>query len=300
MNRATADICLLGIALIWGAAFVGQSAAMEHMGPFTFTGERFLLGALAVLPFAWVEGRRAKPVPRKRFLALLGIGVVFFGGAASQQVGLLTTSVTNAGFLTALYVVMVPALAVIGAKLWPRFQAPVEFHGFVWPAAVLSLAGAFLLGGGQVDGLNTGDYLVILGAIFWAIQILALSAMAVGMGRPITIAFMQYAVTAVLGLGAGFVFETPTLEGAIAIWPILLYTGIVSGGFAFTLQAVAQAHTPPADAAILVSMEGLFAAAFGALLLGERLGLVGWSGAVLLLAAALLVQLGPILKRSKA
>jgi drug/metabolite transporter (DMT)-like permease len=300
MTRATADILLLSIAAIWGAAFVGQATAMAHMGPFTFTGERFLLAALAVLPFAIREGRTTRrPIPRRRALALIGIGAVFFGGSASQQVGLLTTSVTNAGFLTALYVVMVPALTIAGMRLWPRFQAPVDFHGLVWPAAALSLLGTFLLGGGRIDGLNGGDGLVILGAIFWAIQILALGALAIDLGRPVTIALMQYAVTAVLGLGAGFAFESPSVEAAISIWPTLVYTGVISGGLAFTLQAVAQAHTPPADAAILVSMEGLFAALFGALLLGERLPPIGWMGAGLLIAAALLVQLGPSLRRKR-
>src|SRR3546814_792793 len=108
---------------------------------------------------------------------------------------------------------------------------------------------------------------------------------------------MQYAVTAVLGIAAGFIFETPSLAGILAAWRELAYTGIVSGGIAFTLQSIAQAHTPASDAAIVVSSESLFAAAFGALLLGDRLGFAGWCGAALVLSAVLLVQLGPVYRR---
>jgi drug/metabolite transporter (DMT)-like permease len=314
MTRATADLLLLAAALIWGLAFVGQATAMEHMGPLTFSGARFLLAALAVAPFALMERRRMPAIPRGRAPALIGIGTVFFLGVATQQLGLLSTSVTNAGFLTALYVIMVPALAwgvqhanarraarrvllTSPAPASPLPETPVKLHGFIWPAAAISFGGTFLLGGGKLGGLNWGDGLVVVAAFFWAVQILALGALAYDLRRPLTIAFIQYAVTAALGLGAGLVFEAPTLAGILAAWRELAYTGIVSGGVAFTLQSIAQAHTPPSDAAIIVSSESLFAAAFGALLLGERLSGAGWTGAGLVLAAVLLVQLGPLYLR---
>lgn len=293
MTRLTADLMLLTIALIWGAAFVGQATAMEHMGPLTFTGARFLLAALAVLPFALREAKTGPAIPRGRLPALIGIGIAFFLGCAAQQIALLSTSVTNAGFLTALYVVMVPTFAAIAALIWPGLRAPAALHPAIWPAAVLSLGGTFLLGG-SLDGLNRGDALVVFGAVFWAVQILALGALALDLRRPITIALTQYVVTAALGLAAGFIFETPGWDAALMVWRELAYTGIVSGGLAFTLQAIAQAHTPPSDAAILVSTESLFAAAFGALLLGDRLSTSGWFGAALVLVAVLLVQLGPL------
>lgn len=315
MTRATADLLLLAAALIWGLAFVGQATAMEHMGPLTFSGARFVLAALAVAPFALMESRRLPAIPRKRAPALVGIGTVFFLGVVTQQLGLLSTSVTNAGFLTALYVIMVPALAWAAQRLAtrraaarmpvlaspvpasPPAETPVKVNGFVWPAAAISFAGTFLLGGGKLGGLNWGDGLVIVAALFWAVQILALGYLAYDLRRPLTIAFTQYAVTAALGLAAGFIFETPTLTGILAAWRELAYTGIVSGGIAFTLQSIAQAHTPPSDAAIIVSSESLFAAAFGALLLGERLSTPGWFGAALVLAAVLLVQIGPVYRR---
>jgi drug/metabolite transporter (DMT)-like permease len=284
---------------------------MAHMGPLTFSGARFLLAALAVAPFALAEARRRPAIPRARTPALIGIGTVFFLGVVTQQFGMLTTSVTNAGFLTGLYVVMVPAIAwaislmvraraaraptlTSAAPASPLPEIPVRVHPVIWPAAALSLGGTFLLGGGRVGGLNWGDGLVIIAAFFWAVQILALGALAYDLRRPLTIAFTQYAVTAVLGIVAGLIFETPTLGGILASWRELAYTGIVSGGIAFTLQSIAQGSTPPSDAAIIVSSEGLFAAAFGALLLGERLNLTGWLGASFVLAAVLIVQLVPV------
>ena len=302
MTRATADLFLLTAALIWGLAFIGQATAMEHMGPLMFTGVRFLLAALVVLPFAIQEGRRGLPaVPAKRALPLIGIGVAFFCGATMQQFGLLTTSVSNAGFLTALYVVMVPAIAWVITKLThdpdAADKAHVKIHAAIWPAAALSLLGTFLMSGSSVGGLNGGDLLVVGGAFFWAVQILALGWLAYDLRRPLMISFIQYGVVAVLGILGGFLFETPTWVGLFAAWKEILFTGIISGGLAFTLQSIAQAHTPPSDAAIIVSAEGLFAAAFGALLLNERLTLQGWTGAACVLAAVLIVQLGPLLKR---
>lgn len=291
MTRLRADLLLLLASLIWGGAFVGQSTAMAHMGPFSFIGARFVLASLALLPFALVEARNApNPLPMSRVPALIGIGAVFFGGVAFQQVGLLLTSVTHAGFLTALYVVMVPAIGAV----FLRHKLPAA----IWPAAALSLFGTFLLGGGRVDGLGWGDGLLVIGALFWAAQIIALGSLAYDLRRPVMITLMQFAVAAILGLGIGFAVESPSLDAALLSWRELAYTGFISGGIAFTLQSIAQTHTPPADSAILLSLESLFAAAFGALLLGERLTPVGWTGGAMVLAAAILVQVMPLMKRA--
>lgn len=289
MTRLRADLLLLLASLIWGAAFVGQATAMAHMGPLTFIGARFALATLALAPFALVEARGAPaPLPLRRLPILVGIGAVFFLGAALQQVALVTTSVTHAGFLTVLYVVMVPAIGAI----FLRHKLPAA----IWPAAALSVAGTFLLGGAQLGGLNTGDWLVIAGAVFWSMQILGLGAVAFRLRRPVTITMIQFAVAALLGLAGGFLFESPSLGAMRAAWVEIAYTGFVSGGLAFTLQTIAQAHTPPADSAILLSMESLFAALFGALLLGERLTPLGWTGGAMVLAAAILVQVLPLMK----
>lgn len=306
MSRTTADLLLLLAALIWGLAFVGQQTAMAYMGPLTFTGVRFLLAALVIAPFALRERRRGAPaLPVNRYLPLIGIGVAFFGGSILQQLGVMKTSVSNAGFLTALYVVMVPAIAWVIGKIMhdPKAaeqKAHVKIHAAIWPAASLSLIGAFLLGGGRLDGLNPGDWLVVGGAFFWALQMLGLGWLAFDLRRPLAISLIQYGVVAVLGIGGGLILEAPTWTGIAAGWRELAYTGFVSGGLAFTLQTIAQAHTPPSDTAIIVSSEGLFAAGFGALLLNERLSLTGWAGAACVLAAVVIVQLGPLLRRRRA
>lgn len=289
MTRATADLLLLLAALIWGLAFVGQQTAMEHVGPLTFTGTRFLIAAFAVLPFVLREGKRGPAIASAQAGPLIGIGVVFFLCVGVQQFGLLRTTVTNAGFLTAIYVVMVPAIAVVVTRR--------KLHPAIWWGAALSLAGTFLLGGGGLKGLNWGDGLIIVSAFFGALQILGLGLLVGNLGRPLAVAFAQYAVTAAIGISLGLVFETPTLAGLLSAWREIAYTGLVSGGIAFTLQSIAQGHTPPSDAAIIVSMESVFAALFGALILGERLNLFGWIGAALVMAAVLVVQLVPVYGR---
>lgn len=288
MSRWHADLLLLFTALIWGAAFVGQATAMAHMGPFFFIGLRFLLATLVVLPFAYLESKREAPISRTHVGPMVALGVVFFLAGALQQLGLTVTSVTNAGFLTALYVVLVPAVAFVALR------AKLPF--IVWPAAALSLSGTWALGGG-LEGLNWGDGIMLVSALFWAIQMLLIGALAKRSGRPVTMAAIQFGVTALLGLLAGTLFETTTITGIFAAWKELIFTGLISGGLAFTLQMIAQRYTPPSDAAIIMSGEALFAALFGALLLGERLAPLGWLGCALIFAAILMVQLAPIWRR---
>jgi drug/metabolite transporter (DMT)-like permease len=291
MTRLRADILLLLTALVWGAAFVGQSTAMEHLGPFFFTGTRFLLATLIVLPFALAERAKGPPLRRDHTLLMITVGLVFFIGSITQQVGLLATSVTNAGFLTALYVVLVPVIAFIALKQ--------RLPWIIWPAAALSLTGTWLLGGG-ISGLNWGDGIMIFSAVFWALQVLLVGSLASRSDRPITVATIQFAVTAILGLTLGFIFESPSLPNLMGAWRELLFTGIISGGLGFTLQAIGQRHTPASDAAIIMSSEALFAALFGALLLGERLPVLGWIGCACILAAVIGIQLAPLWKRGKA
>lgn len=288
MTRLRADLLLLVTALIWGAAFIGQSTAMAHVGPFFFTAMRFLLAALAVLPFALMESRSEAPLLRPHLWPIAAVGVVFFIASATQQAGLLATTVTNAGFLTALYVVLVPAVAFVAL----RQRLPV----IVWPAAALSLSGTWALGGG-LEGLTWGDGIMVVSALFWAFQVILIGALASRTGRPVTVAAIQFAITSALGFLLAFIVETPTLDGLASVWRELAFTGLLSGGLGFTLQAVAQRHTPSADAAIIMSAEALFAALFGALLLGERLAPVGWIGCACILAAVLMVQLAPIWRR---
>ena len=288
MTRLRADILLLLVAMIWGFAFVGQSSAMAHTGPLAFTGWRFALAALLVAPLALRELRQPQSrgvMTKGRTGAIIALGAVFCAACVLQQYGLLSTRVTNAGFLTALYVVMAP---IIGFAFL-RHRPPAV----IWIGAGLSLVGAFFLSGGGLSGLNPGDVLVVISALFWVVQILLIGWLLERADQPVTLAFAQFAVTAVAGIGLSLIFETPELPPFSAIWRELLFTGVLSGAVCFTLQTVAQKHTPASDAAILMSTEALFAALGGALFFKDRLDAMGWSGCALIIGAVLMVQLAP-------
>jgi|JI10StandDraft_1071094.scaffolds.fasta_scaffold244382_2 drug/metabolite transporter (DMT)-like permease len=295
MTRLRADLLLLLVAMIWGFAFVGQSSAMAHTGPLAFTGWRFALAALIVAPLAVREMRRpqSRAVMRKgRVGAIIALGAVFFAASLLQQYGLLATRVTNAGFLTALYVVMAP---IIGFAFL-RHRPPAV----IWIGAGLSLIGAFFLSGGSIVGLNPGDVLVVISAVFWAVQILLIGWLLERADQPVTLAFAQFAVSAIAGIALSLIFEAPELPPFSAIWRELLFTGVLSGAVCFTLQTVAQKHTPASDAAILMSTEALFAALGGAVFFKDRLDEMGWTGCALIIGAVLLVQLAPYWGRKSA
>ncbi|MEO8684834.1 MAG: DMT family transporter [Devosia sp.] len=279
---------LLLCTMLWGFAFVVQKSAMETMGPLTFIGIRYLIGGIFILPVALLERSRA-PVRldrrQWRFIALMSGALLI--GTWLQQVGLQTTTATNGGFLTSLYVMFVPAIALLAFRTWP--------HPVLWIGVPLALIGIYFLNGGGLDSLNTGDGLVIIGAVFWAIQVMMLGFIARTTGQPILVSCISFVAAGAVALLLAFVFEAPTLAGIMGGWEELVYAGIFSTGIAFTLQAIGQQHVPAANAAIVLSSEALFAAIGGALFLGERLPPVGYAGAALLLSAIVLVEIIPAL-----
>jgi drug/metabolite transporter (DMT)-like permease len=289
MTHGRANILLLVAGAIWGFGFVAQSSAMASVGPFMFVSLRFFLAALTVIPLALREARAAPvKLTRADYNGFFFIGVLLFAGAALQQIGMQTTSVTNAGFLTGLYVVMVPFLAVILFWQWP--------HPIVWPCALAALAGIFLLSGGHLDGLTIGDWLIVACAVFWALQIIFINRLGMKSGRPIMLSFVQFTVCGVLGLVATSFTERSELFSILAAAPEILFAGVISSGIGFTLQAVGQRFTTAPQAAIMLSSEALFAALFGAMLLGERLSLQGSMGCALIFLAMIAVELIPALR----
>jgi len=290
MSRLQANLLLLLAALIWGTAFAAQRFGTESIGPVTFTGLRFLLGGLAVLPLAlrqWGDRRRAGRAPGPGLFAAAGLtGCVLFTAALLQQYGIAGTSLANAGFLTALYVPLVPVLALALGLARP--------HWSVWPAGLGCLAGTYLLGGGDLTALSAGDLWVIASAGFWAAHVLLIEATVGRSGAPLVVAATQFLVCAALGLGAGLAVETTSLAALAEAAPSIAYAGLISVGIAFTLQAVAQRHTPASDAAILLSAETVFAALAGAVVLGERLSPLGLAGCGVILTSILAVQLVPL------
>lgn len=291
MTRASANLLLLLAGLIWGTAFVAQSTAMDNLGPLQFTGLRFLLATLVILPFALREHRihNTRKLTRAHMPSLLVICVAFTLGCVLQQYGLVVTSVTNAGFLTAIYVVLTPIFLTLLFKGRPHF--------LVWPASLFTLLGIYLLGGG-LTALNTGDLLMLVCAIFWALQVIFIGRLAHESGRPITVAVIQFAFVGIVCVILSLFFETYSVQALQNAWFELFFTGAISGGIAFTFQAFGQQWTTPSDAAIMLSSEALFGALAAALLLGERIAFIGLVGCALIFCAILLVEVGPHYIRS--
>lgn len=288
MTRAKANLCLLSAGAIWGGGFVAQSTAMEHVGPMVFTATRFLCAFLAILPFAIFEQRRStQPFDQMPWPLFVSVGLFLFVATASQQYGLLTTSVSNSGFLTGLYVVFVPAIGLLLFRDKPHFA--------IWPGALLALAGIYFLTGAHASQIIPGDIMTVFCALMWGFQILFAGRAMAQSPRPYTLAATQTAVCSILA----FLFALPTetfdpLAIALAS-PEILYGGVISGGLAFTLQIIGQRFTTSAAAALILSTEALFAALFAALLLGDRLGPVAWIGAALIFVAILVVELSPLI-----
>jgi drug/metabolite transporter (DMT)-like permease len=290
MSPARANLCLLLCAAIWGGGFIAQSSAMEHIGPFFFIALRFGVATLAMLPLALSEHYRAPSTLEKSDWNMFAlIGVILFLGMSSQQAGLLTTSVTNSGFLTGLYLIMVPILGVLLFRQWP--------HAIVWPCAIAALFGIFLLSGGQLDSLARGDWYTIICAVFWALQILFINRYSNKTGRPITQAVAQFAVTTILAFLCAIAFETLDWASVVLAAPDILFAGIFAGGIAFTLQSVGQRHTTAAKAAIILSSEALFAALFDALINQTRISGLPLVGCVFIFTAMLTVELYPMWRR---
>ena len=282
-----ADGLLLLTALIWGFAFVAQRSGMKDIGPFAFNAVRFALGALTLLPLLLRQRRRGPapeslhPLARTAWAALAGL--VLFLGASLQQVGLVTTTAANAGFITSFYVILVPLLGLLlGRSSGLR----------TWVGAVLALAGLFILSVGAGFSIAAGDLLNLLGAFFWALHILLITHLVARM-EALEIALGQFATCAALSLVATLLVEPARFAGLRPAALPILYGGLFSIGVAYTLQIVAQKRAHPAHASIILSMEALFAAIGGVLLLHEPLTLRLATGGALMLTGMVLSQLEP-------
>lgn len=291
LSRIQANILLLSITTIWGGGFVAQALAMEHLGPFTFVGVRFLVGALVVLPFALRDFRLSQVSEtlhgRKDYLLIAFLGFLLLAGAACQQIGILTTTVTNAGFLTTLYVPLVPILACVILR-----QAP---HWLVWPASLGCMFGTWLLTGAESVSINVGDLWVIAGSLFWALHVLFVGKVATRIGRSFLVATGQFLVCGAASMIFALIVEDVSWQGIYAARISILYAGVLAVGVAFTGQVIGQRYAQAADAAIIMSAEMLFAALFGFLIMGDRLSMLGMYGCALILFCIIAVQLYPLM-----
>ena len=278
-------------AFIWGFAFVAQSVGTEYVGPFTFNTCRFLIGGLVLIPFVLASRRTARqdgPAPAGKKGGLLAGGILCGGAlcAASgfQQVGIAFTTVGKAGFITALYIVLVPILGIFLGKRPGKN---------VWLGVALAVAGLYFLCITEGLSVGRGDVLVILCAFFFSLQILLVDHYSSRVDC-VSLACLQFLVCgAVSALLMAFSGERPALADITAAWAPILYAGILSSGVGYTLQAVGQKHTDPTVASLVMSLESVFSVLAGALLLGEALSLREALGCVLMFAAILLAQLSP-------
>jgi len=295
-STLTSDALLLITATIWGFAFVAQRAGMDYVGPFTYNGVRFALGCLSLAPL--LRGSRHAPLvtalpPADWRLFLVGggiLGVVLFIAASLQQVALVYTTAGKAGFITGLYVVIVPLCGLF----WGRRPGGGTIFG-----ALLAAVGLYFLSVTESVEMEFGDGLVLVSAFFWTAQVLLIAYLSPRV-NPVRLAFYQIAVCSLLSLAAAFCFEAVSWSGIRAAALPILYGGVLSVGVAYTLQVVAQRDAHPAHASILMSLETVFAAFGGWLLLDESMNLRGLLGCGLMLTGMVVSQVwGLKLRRSR-
>ncbi len=295
IDSIKSDLLLLITAVIWGAAFVAQRVGMDYVGPFTFNGIRFALGGLVLVPFV-LRGRfRQIPLsasPKKSSSSAVAWGAAATGGvifcaASLQQVGLVYTTAGKAGFITGLYVVIVPILGIFLGQ---------RTHLGTWGGAILAAVGLYLLSVTEDLSIAFGDLLVLIGAVLWAVHVHLIAWLSPRMNST-RLAVIQYAACAILSSAMALLFESIDPTALRLAAAAILYGGVFSVGIAYTLQVVAQKRANPAHAAILLSLEAVFAALGGWLLLDEVLPLRGLIGCALMLTGMLLSQLYGFLAR---
>jgi len=282
------DAVFLTAAAIWGFAFVAQRVGMRHVGPFTFIAVRFLLGSVFLVPILVITSK-AKFSPRDSapqqdhksfFLGSSAAGLILFLAASFQQHGLIYTTAGKAGFITGLYVVIVPIIGLrLGHKTGPG----------TWLGALLAVVGLYLLSIKDAFVIDTGDLYVFVSAFFWAVHVLIIARLSRRF-HPIRIALFQFFVCSAVAWLAALATETIVIDKILAALIPILYAGIMSTGIAFTLQVIAQRHAHPTHASIVMSTEAVFAVLGGYLFLAETLPLRNLAGCALMLAGMIISQ----------
>ncbi len=295
MSKTLSLFSALLCTFIWGTTFIAQDTGMDDIGPFTFNSVRFFVGFLAIVPLALMfEAKKLKKEFRfdtKTFVILsFLIGLSLFLGSALQQVALLYTDVANAAFFTIFYVPMVPIIIFIFKKDF--------LHWSVWPSVILCLIGGYLLTNFQDATVRLGDTLVVLGALFWSTHIIFTGMIIKKYNLPLTIGAIQTLLVALFSFIIGLFSEEFVIANILNEIDSILYAGILSGGFAFVLQIYAQRNITPAPAAIIFSLEGVFATIAAWFLLNQILGINNLLGCFFILSGVLLSQLVPLIRRA--
>ena len=280
---------------IWGTTFIAQDTGMDDIGPFTFNAVRFFVGFLAIIPIAYLfEAKKIKSefrLDKKTFFILsFLIGLSLFLGSALQQVALLYTDVANAAFFTIFYVPMVPIIIFIFNRK--------SIHWSVWPSVFLCVIGGYLLTNFQDATVRLGDTLVLLGALFWSTHIIFTGIMVTKYNLPLTVGATQTFIVSLFSFIIGSIYEEFIFKNILNEIYSILYAGILSGGIAFVLQIYAQRNITPAPAAIIFSLEGVFATIAAWFLLNQILNINNLLGCFFILCGVLLSQLLPLIKKN--
>ena len=296
MSKTISLLSALLCTFIWGTTFIAQDTGMDDIGPFTFNAVRFFVGFLAILPLVFLFEVKKYSLEFKKDNRLFSrltiiIGFSLFFGSALQQVALLYTDVANAAFFTIFYVPLVPIIVFLFRKK--------KIHWSVWPSVCLCLLGGYLLTNFFDATVRLGDSLVILGALFWSFHIIYTDIFIKKFNLPLTLGAAQTLIVAILSFIVGAVYEEFILENILKETIPILYAGVLSGGFAFVLQIYAQRNISPAPAAIIFSLEGVFATIAAWILLSQVLEMNNILGCAFILCGVLISQLVPLINQKQ-
>lgn len=295
MSKSMSLFSALLCTFIWGTTFIAQDTGMDNIGPFTFNSVRFFVGFLALVPLVFFfEFKKINSIIKKdtksfKILIFL-IGLSLFLGSALQQVALIYTDVANAAFFTIFYVPMVPIIVF--------FLHKKEIHWSVWPSVLLCVLGGYLLTNFYDATVRMGDSLVLLGAFFWSTHIIFTGIIIKKYNLPLTIGALQTIIVAFFSFIIALFYENFILVNILEEKFQIIYAGVLSGGLAFVLQIYAQENISPAPAAIIFSLEGVFATIAAWYLLNQILDIDNLIGCFFILAGVLLSQLMPLLKKN--
>ena len=291
MKKTISFLCLVVCTFIWGTTFVAQDSGMDNIGPFTFNSVRFFVGFLAVSPFFFFFEKKKIKIEKSKFYKLIiPVGFFLFLGTVFQQVALIYTDIANAAFFTIFYVPMVPIIVY--------FLFADKLHWSIWPSVFACVLGGYLLSDISNSVVRLGDTLVFIGAIFWALHIIYIGKIIKQFDLPFFIAMLQNLIVALLSFLLVVMFEEIDFAKIKLETIEILYAGILSGGAAFALQLFGQRNISAAPAAIVMSLEGVFAAIAAWIILNQILGINNIIGCSLILGGVLLSQLAPIYKKN--
>ena len=294
MDTLKGNIFLLLASFIWGTAFVAQATGMGHIGPLTFTFSRFFLGSLTIIPLILFFEKKIyfNTIKKtKTFLLIFLTGLSLALGATTQQYALLFADVSNAAFITALYVPLVPIILTIFFKK--------SLHWSIWCAVIICLVGLYLLTSESKSiKYKYSDIILIFSAIFFSIQIILTDVYIQKNNSPFTFAFTQYLIVFVLTFILAIIFEQPKLTNISLEFFEIFYAGVMSVGIAYTLQIIGQKRTRAAPAAIILSMEAVFAAIAAWVIISQSMSAIKIIGCILIFIGIIIAQVFPLIKKN--